>query len=876
MVLVVFLEMAQFEKKRSRVLTAYYQASLAAESGLSTASAQLALAASNNPTFLVGVTNNISDDQVAPVLMIVATNLTNSHQLMPLISGDVAALSSYPNLDQGACDFYLQSRVTNDAEQIVDLNQRNHPIAATGKYLAPWVIIKNQQGHPIARYAYVFLDEQARLNPLLHQGKPRTDPINWDHGVGVLPISLHNNLLLTPQEAEKAIALSSSFFTLEGLKTIFENQTHYDANKQFLSSTSVALPDLIPAALPEGGHPKYDLNDLATNPIYGATSSDRALYLAKIIDRNLPHFKERDPSLKNLPAAEQCRYLHRLAACIVNYISPEQEPILVNGGEPAGQALTPLVTQTAERCQLLERTSNSVTIENQYFIQLWNPYTTSISADGKATFALHNRQQLHFGTAPKAPFQDYLQSNICLSSIRPNESIVIAFPSVIQTWNSPSPVPQSEHPGWLKGPEGNADPTQHQAFEFYWNNHLVTMSRRAPVSPGPTEGGLEHDEQSLTDAFNFWQCNFIPTEQDHAGHFRFVGDPRENYLSNYLWKSYSSEKSYLAETHWKGVMSNVSPERLFDPATSWKRRDFVPQNPVAGNRPTSRSMTPEQVPSPYEESRDAIMAPLVIRHGPMNSIVELGHINDPAQADDLGGAPNAGAGDSKSSIYASGGGRTLRIGQPEFSYWDVPGKRAIELIDLFTVTSTNNTSATVIKNKKPAPKEALSTTWRQGLININTAPHAVLTALFYGISPTSDRRFTNSVISVSTAEELATFVEEHRPYEKLSDLRVITPLLANATTYTPPLSMNVFSDGPPLAAVFDRARQEGLGKVLSLCTVQSRAFRVYVLGESLNAHGKPTGQALLEASIVLLPQEKKCEDPDTELLPVVQKKEWLR
>lgn len=897
-IFLVLVETVLFENKRIARAAASYQASLAAESGLHAAIAELKLVTANNPSFLVGVTNSIETPQAAPVLMIGERSMTNSEQLIPLISGDFSHLVSYPVLDAGVVDAFLQERRAYDPKDVVDLNRPlvsitdenkvsegflkqsdevPHPITAHGTYPAPWVIINNQAGQPIARYAFVVLDEQARLNPFLHQGKPRIDPDDWDHGVAVLSCSQ----LLTPQEEEQARAISSRERSLWFINKIFENKKDYDLNKEFLSPCSAAIPDLIPSSLPEGGLPKYDLNDLATNAIYGLTPTERALHIAEIIDHHLPHFKERDPSLKNLPASEQRRYLNRLAACIVNYIGPEQEPILVNQGEPSGAALTPLVTQTAERCRLLEQTSNSVTIENQYFIQLWNPYTTLIPSGSKATFTVSNRQELYFGTAPQAPFKDYVGTNNALPPLRPNESVVIAFPSVKQTWNSPTSLPHGQYPRWLKGPEGNADPRHHQSFIFSWNDHLVMMSRQPPIGPGPTEGGLEHDAQSLSDMLYFWQCNFIPTEVDHSGHFRFVGDPRENYLSNYLWKSYSSEKSYVTETRWKGLMSQASPERLFDPEASWKNRDFVPVNPIPGNNPSSRSMTPDQIISDYKESRDGIMAPLVMRHGPMKSIVELGNINDPAQADDLGNAPVAGASDNKSSIYASGGGRTLRIGQPEFFYWDTPGKRAIELIDLFTVANTNNIGVTIEKKTRNQTNGSSTMIFREGLINVNTASHEVLTALFYGITPTSDQRFTHSMISREKAEELATFLQEHRPYEKLSDLQVITPLLANASTYTPPLSTNVTSPNmPPLAALFDRAREEGFGKMISLCTVTSRAFRVYCLGESLNKNGKTTAQALLEASIVLIPKEEKngvnAMDREIKLVPSAEKKEWLK
>ncbi len=189
-----------------------------------------------------------------------------------------------------------------------------------------------------------------------------------------------------------------------------------------------------------------------------------------------------------------------------------------------------------------------------------------------------------------------------------------------------------------------------------------------------------------------------------------------------------------------------------------------------------------------------------------------------------------------------------------------------------------------VDNQPLSENETRATCWRQGLININTAPHEVLATLFYGITPTSDQRFTNSTITTATAEELSTFLEQHRPYEKLSDLAILTPLLANATTYTPSLSINVSGENPPLAAVFDRAREEGFGKMISLCTVQSRAFRAYILGQSLTSSGKPVGEALLEASIVLLPSKNQHpiegnsnkDSSDALLIPVVQKREWLR
>ncbi len=864
MLVILLLEKIIFEKRRALSNCASYQAVLAAESGLASGISQLTLATKNNPQLLIGET---PQDHI---LLAGVTNLTTQEQLMPLISGDLKLLLDFPHIPQEKIECYLQT--ARDNNNIVNLNKKIKPfsklatvheeqrseqlfasaleyrkssksITVMDSSSAPWVTITNSSGIPIARYAYRFFDEQACLNPRLHQGKPRNDPDNWDQGPSTLSLYLENNFLFSKEEASSLWALGDQHLLESGFSSAFRSNSDFENKKNFLSRSEVALSDFIPFSMPDGGKEKYNLNDLATNTIFGFTKSERAMHLAEIIDHNLPHFKERDPSLRNCSQIDQQRYLNRLAACIVDYINPLSAPTVVNGGEPAGQVLAPLATQVAERLRLQSCNSNSVTIETQYFVQAWNPYTKTIRGGDIVSFSIVNRPLLHFGTAEPTAFENYHQSTIA-PTIRPNESVVLTFPTVTQTWSSPTSVTPSNHPYWLRGPEGNADPKRHQRFQFFWNHQLVTMSRQPPIGPGLAEGGLEHNEGSLSSSQNDWHCNFIPTEQDRSGHFRFVGDPRENYLSNYLWKSYSGEKSYLEETRWQGVMSDTTSERIFNPMDSWIARDFIPNNPPAGNHPSSIAMTPDQVFSSYQ-AEDALHAPLVMRHGPMNSIVELGNIDDPAQADDLGAAPEAGSSDHQPSIYACGGGRTLRIGQPEFSYWDVPGKRAIELLDLFTVSSQR----------------------KKGLININTAPHAVMTALFYGITPTSDQRFLHSQIQLEAAEHLATLTEEHRPYEKISDLHILTSLLANAETYSPPLGSNLSSG---LAAVFDRAREEGFGKMISLCTIHSRAFRLLILGQSLDRYGKSNAETTMEAIIVL-----SSSDSKKNLVPVVKEIKWL-
>lgn len=108
----------------------------------------------------------------------------------------------------------------------------------------------------------------------------------------------------------------------------------------------------------------------------------RATNIAAVIDRNLPKFKQRDPSLA---ANQGILYLQRLSCSIVDYISGDPESTGATPDEPLGRNLVPYVTQVAERCVRKELTSNSVTIESRFYAEVWNPNTAAIPSGGIAS-----------------------------------------------------------------------------------------------------------------------------------------------------------------------------------------------------------------------------------------------------------------------------------------------------------------------------------------------------------------------------------------------------------------------------------------------------------------------------------------------------------
>lgn len=831
-IVVAFMQSTSVDRLTAKSAKNVLQAELSARAGLHSAINQILAAAGTNNGFVTGSTNLSTNN--APLVVIGRTNLLDLQQIMPLVSASPELLENF-----------LQSGWTNSLSRLLadiagtnstDVNGRSGLIQSTNiPYRAPWVEISSASGQRIGRYAFVVLDEDARVNPLLHTGSgSMTDPANWYEGPGDISLTNASASILTPDEQALILAISNRILTPESLAQGFTNRGDYDRVKHLLTVQTNATYDTIPADLAEGGQPKYNINELATNSAFSTT--DRANRIADIISSNLRSFSSRDPSLRgNLD--DEMRYLHRLAAGIVDYIDSDSTPTSVNGGEPAGRDLFPLVEAVAERFRRTSIDTNTptaeATIESQCFVQVRNPYTTAIVLSNQPLrFVVPNRMMVSFGTGIVTPFEDYDQTITSNITIRPNEFVVLEFPSVSQTWTSPGPV--NDVPHWDDGPSGNTDETTHCPFEFYIDGQLVDMSRRPPVGPAVAISGMVRSGLSLSDATNRWQSSFIPT-QNSAVNWRFVGDSRATYLCNYDWQTLGNS-SYASGTKWKG-RQQITPPRYQEFDAHWVRRDFVRRNPSMGTSPASISQTPSQVAPAYDGIEDAAAAPAFLANTAMQSIGELGHIFDPAQAADDLSAPDSSEAPTNNKI--SGGGRTLRIGQPEFKSdtahsWDTNGRRAIELLDVFTVNRTNASSA--------GYPSAI------GRINPNTAAPEVLAAVLSGIRVTSDSGTPEA--SLNNAPAIAANLISNRPYSSLSDLHKVIQSFADSENYAPAFGVSIGGGTTNLAAA-DRVREEAFGKLVQHLTIQSRTYRVLAVGESFDAAGRPRGRAAIEAIVFL-------------------------
>lgn len=785
------------------------------------------------------------------------TNITRSEQdaggkwqqyTIPLVS---------KNQNQGEFETDFTQAMDNllvdldDSSLYVDLN-RNERIkikaaddSDADDYRAIWQNLEDRDGNVIGQYAYIMVDEQAKLNPAIHTGQTRE---NYGETAAEIPISLGDDTLLNASEQTGFQTYFNVFQEVMSpfcIGQAFSTTKRAEERQHLYGFYTAPNQDVIPAPYPDAGLPKYNINTLATDTSLFATATERAENIGSIIDSNLPDFKGRDGGT---PSSERIKYVNRIAASIVDYIDSDTSTTTVNGGEIAGKDLFPMVTTISEFFRWTRETGSgsgpyTATIASRVYVQIWNPYTQTLT--GTPGIRMLNRPRLSYGTAIVTPFPDYTETLSSSITIRPNEFKVIEFP--LQDYDFISPTGPNNsgtaRPGWNNTVADASDQTTHPYFEFSWDSVIVDRSRRDPVTPTSITSGLPRNNKRLNLGENHYQTNAIPT----YSHNRSVGDPRFTYLTSYDWGStLSGTSSYGSSTYWNGRNRDTQPYNQNFKST-WSKRDFIRENPVRGNTPGNINNPPSSVSSPYVEAVEAPNAPFYIRNDRMKSLGELGHIFDPAFADDNGNAPSGG---TPSSAQVAGGGRTLRIGQPEFSYWDNDEERAIQLIDLFTTSSTPSGGS--------YPEFV-------GRININTAPKEVLDALFHQIQITSDQgainpssppvpdlsrtqSYNSKLLTLS--EIIIEMRERGSPFRKLSDLRRLLPYFATANAYSPPLGAGSGTTAPE---VMDRAREEFFAKFINLVTLRSNNYRIYVIARSLSPAGTVLATAHGETIVELYP-----------------------
>lgn len=287
------------------------------------------------------------------------------------------------------------------------------------------------------------------------------------------------------------------------------------------------------------------------------------------------------------------------------------------------------------------------------------------------------------------------------------------------------------------------------------------------------------------------------------------GDPRS--LNEQLeWKLYDPA----------GGTGNSDQTRFFD---SGLKDASVPSSSTIG-APNANYVRPSDWADYSSISAGAAEAPLIVANQGFKSIGELGHITDPARA-----AGSAGV------QYSRGGGRTLRMGQPELATW-YDGKptnasrtwTSWRLADIFT-TKTNVTVP--------------------GLVNPNGVLRdngAALRAALYQLtllpSPNGAPTTANKTLDEAGVTSIVT-----NAISRMTN--VSTGLPANAVN---PFwergeisELNVFNAGAGVGGVnmsntFDRGREEVVRRSIEMITPRGSIFSVYAIGQAIQVQGATT------------------------------------
>jgi hypothetical protein len=334
-----------------------------------------------------------------------------------------------------------------------------------------------------------------------------------------------------------------------------------------------------------------------------------------------------------------------------------------------------------------------------------------------------------------------------------------------------------------------------------------------PARPDPTK--------------NVWRGNPMPPNGNASGQaLGQFGDPRASWYVSDPWPT----ADYVTGSYWGGPNPNIVPSNWPD---SGHRFSYT------GLQPTGKGQYPADIMAgtiPTPDPTKTISLLSTSTSGNLTSITELGNVWDPAQLSYSVTNPGGPLPDIPSPPQPSSrgaGGHTLAIGRPEFSVFDQNGKRAWQLLDVFSAKTANT-----------------NFTNTAGLVNLNTASFDVLRALAAGIlqnadsaivplypptasTPTSSEDPSRS--SGGQADLFAQAVINSRPLLSTAALSAISnsngPFFGNwnqynGTSQTPPTEWN------------DPGREELFAKIYNLATTRSRNFRVFVTGQALDKNGK--------------------------------------
>lgn len=573
------------------------------------------------------------------------------------------------------------------------------------------------------------------------------------------------------------------------------------------------IPELIPFGFtfPREGQPKVALNPIIS--IGGPSAVER---IREAINDNLPQFGP-----QRCGGMESNQYLNNIAASIIDYADPDSTP--TTGPGYRGIDLHPFMTQWFMWTQWKSRSSTSSEFIIHHYLELWN--MNDKPAEGTLTFEAKNNYTVTIGST-LYKFGSTITPHTSTINLQPNEYKVLL-------------IGQDVHNVATVGAPG--EPLN---FPFHSDSNYTLKWNGVTIDRAP--GGVRRLARSvrlipgIAPATNATWSASIPGFIYHSGSSFLngnVGDPRISFFLTGIQdaNAYDTRASSGGRVVRFGLESNSYGQVL---TSAWPdpKKDFSAGTRIGGN-----NRLPTSVPPPSADPLLAVAHIANYSDGKLRSVAELGNIFDSGlwrqYNGTAGGDPATDAWkdiiDSTDADANYGGGRTLRIGRPEFTRFNKLGIRASDLLAIFSTDPTRPT---------------------KGLVNLNTAPREVLQALGAGLNlsqgeKTEPNEIREPTINSSRGSRFADAVLRNRPFTSTHQLATMTYLpegggggetffgnrkqWRNSDTTPPHRSDSDFTWRDLVAERYFR-------NIYDLVTVQSRNFRIYVTGQAIQT--SPSGQ----------------------------------
>ena len=890
-IVVAFMQSMSLERKTAQSYKNSYVASLATEAAQAEALGRISTLMASNSYHAIGYTN--IGGQILPLFQGLSQYTNNSISVSEVLissnsSASLTALNATNSVvvNRSTVDNagWMGSPLTNGS---IAYRECRAPWA----YLLKNPQTPHQPDPAVAgynpyvsRYAYWVEDETSKIdfsvagnNKATGGGFQRTNSAvaPKDIDLGILPLlntasipetnSTINNTLITfrdsvsdlPRDSRvigRASGLSSN---AEAASRFYRTLGGYANNLSGMGRRRVNLNAIITESL-NPNMIKADLDDIiyVITGVHQFSGINNAAHNGNFLDLTsgnapLPNFGDRFYS--GASTAHKNIYLEKAAANIRDYIDADSQPTIVdfNGDIPAagrpaevwgyqGDDIDPAVDEQPQAigkeaipyfqefawAGFEEAWSGTGTIRTgtltiDYYLEFFNPATKDFVAPVGSFIKLHDLPEWDAGSFPYIEPEDF-ELDVSGLTFPAGQAIVITT----------QPSAANDPPGLILSPGRvfRIAPSTGDASRRFVNrttDEQISATRGFQFLPRSNSISDYRTKMLFGNSNGYFDSHpFVAVAAPSATRFNFKGEnvgDRQRFVYSSSLRG-NDEASRSGDPRSLTEQLRMAPFGVGDFDTSRFYGNIQGTGVIPGSATFTEAALPAYItPTAWPDytpplADTAATAYAVIRDGSMQSIGELGNIYDPQRTSGSGGI-----------LYARGGGRTLKVGQPD----DVIGSAA-----RFSLGWQNAAwRLTDIFSADPNTSQILSNPTVQGKLNINSvvrdggvALRALLRKITMRPSPESDQAMAGNALTDSEIDDLIaslqSYIATNGPLMErgeLSQIDFFSAAGSNSST----------AGGGQIRTAADRGREELFDRLVEMITTRSNSFSIFAIGQAL-------------------------------------------